>query len=118
MQTKNADIQELLGNNEQNQLAQILGAASPSSSLKGSDMSSDQEDQTVQELVDAPSPLSSPKGGDESNEGGTEDKATPTEAELGGSIDTTRFPWKLHRMLSEIEKGDVGLEHIVSWQPQ
>lgn len=34
-----------------------------------------------------------------------------------GAVDTTRFPWKLHRMLTEIEKGGLDLEQIVSWQP-
>ncbi|CAB9514980.1 stress transcription factor A [Seminavis robusta] len=57
-------------------------------------------------------------GGDSEAEG---KEADPVAASVGDSSaaasDPTRFPFKLHRMLSEIETGSLGMEGIVSWQP-
>ena len=107
---------------EQGQLSEILDAPSPTSSKE---MSSDEEgvkqspsQDQLHSLVDSQG-ASPVQEDEESVEEKAEEKVAEAAsgAELGGAVDTTRFPWKLHRMLTEIEEKNVGLEDIISWQP-
>lgn len=109
---------------EEGQLLQILDAQSPTSPKE---MISDEEEaehsprqQQLHSMEDSPA-ASPTKRDEESVEEKAEEEEKVSEAasgaELRGSGDPTRFPWRLHRMLTEIEEKKLDLEGIVSWQP-
>jgi hypothetical protein len=105
-------------------LRKVLDSQTVCASPNDSGMSSGRGKPNKDKEEEAPSPAGFPSNRDDSDEssleGGKsdpEDREAANIAEPGGAVDPTRFPWKLHRMLTEIETGDLGLEDIVSWQP-
>ena len=79
--------------------------------------SSRHPDPLEESIVDNDAKLDDEAKGDGESLEEQSESGTDMGTESGAAVDTTRFPWKLHRMLTEIEQGDLGLEDIVSWQP-